>query len=101
ERALRIHQLQRGHRRRRIHRDTELRDRPRASPDPRLESIRPIPVLSQRDAGKLDGADQFNRGRSEAGRAPVALELAMNERQIITLTPQLDVVYRHRLAFSG
>jgi hypothetical protein len=24
----------------------------------------------------------------------------MNERQIITLTPQLDVVYRHRLAFS-
>jgi polysaccharide biosynthesis transport protein len=28
------------------------------------------------------------------------LELAMNERQIITLTPQLDVVYRHRLAFS-
>jgi succinoglycan biosynthesis transport protein ExoP len=30
----------------------------------------------------------------------LALELAMNERQIITLTPQLDVVYRHRLAFS-
>jgi uncharacterized protein involved in exopolysaccharide biosynthesis len=24
----------------------------------------------------------------------------MNERQIITLTPQLDVVYRHRVAFS-